>query len=113
MKYTPATVAKAVMAGITAFGGAAATSGPHDPIGWTGCAAAGLVAFCAVFATPNKSDDVAPADQIINGAQALKDAENFVAAERDRAAKALSGVIGDVPVVGPLAQQVIDSVTRR
>jgi putative transposon-encoded protein len=109
MRYTPATVAKAFMAFITAFGGSAATSAPHDTIGWAGCVGAGLVAFAAVFATPNKTDTPAPADQVINGAQALKDAQDFVAAERERAAQAVTGILGSLPVVGPLAAQAINS----
>ena len=110
MKYTPSTVAKALMAFVTAFGGAAATSGPHDPVGWAGCVGAGLVAFAAVFATPNKTDIPAPADQVINGAKALQDAQDFVAAERERAAQAVTGILGSVPVVGPLATQAINSL---
>lgn len=113
MKYSPATIAKAFMAGITAFGGAAATSAPHDPVSWSGCVGAGLVAFAAVFATPNKTDVPAPADLVINGVQALRDAEAHVIAERDRAAKAVTDAFGNVPVVGPLTKQLIDSVTAK
>lgn len=110
MKYTPATVAKALMAFVTAFGGAAATSAPHDPVGWAGCAGAGLVAFAAVFATPNKTDTPAPSEHVAIGLQLQKEAEAAVNAERDKIAQVVSDTIGQVPVVGPLAQQVIDSV---
>ena len=110
MKYSPATIAKALMAFITAFGGAAATSVPHDAIGWAGCAGAGLVAFAAVFATPNKTDQPAPADAAITAIQqTVAQAQNAVS-EVERIKNAASDALGHVPVVGPLASAVIDSV---
>ena len=108
MKYSPATIAKALMAFITAFGGAAATSVPHDAIGWAGCAGAGLVAFAAVFATPNKTDQPAPADAAITAIQqTVAQAQNAVS-EVERIKNAASDALGHVP--GPLASAVIDSV---
>lgn len=113
MKYTPATVAKALMAFITAFGGAAATSAPHDPVGWAGCVGAGLVAFAAVFATPNRTDTPAPADQVINGLQAVQDARAAAEAEIERVRQAATDVLGNAPVIGPLAAQVINTINQR
>lgn len=110
MKYSPATIAKALMAFITAFGGAAATSQPHDAVGWAGCAGVGLTAFAAVFATPNKTDQPAPADAAITAIQqTVAQAQNAVS-EVERIKNAASDVLGHVPVVGPLASAVIDSV---
>lgn len=110
MKYTPATIAKALMAFITAFGGAAATSMPHDAVGWAGCAGAGLVAFAAVFATPNKTDQPAPADAAINAIQQTVAQAQSAVSEVERIKNAASDALGHVPVVGPLASAVIDSV---
>lgn len=111
MKYTPSTVAKALMAFVTAFGGAAATSAPHDPVSWAGCVGAGLVGFAAVFATPNKTDTPAPADMVITGVQALQDARTAADAELERVKQATAAVLAPIPVVGPLAQQAIDKLT--
>lgn len=109
MNYTPATIAKALVAFVTAFGGAAATSAPHDVMGWAGCIGAGVVAFAAVFATPNKTTDVAasPADKVINGVNEV--IANAQSAQQDieRVKEAVSTVIKDVPVLGPLATAIL------
>ena len=98
------------MAFVTAFGGAAATSVPHDALGWTGCVGAGLVAFAAVFATPNKQDQPAPADAAINAIQQTVAQAQSAVSEVERIKNAASDVLNQVPVVGPLASAVIDSV---
>lgn len=111
MKYTPATFAKAIMAFVTAFGGAAATSAPHDPVSWAGCVGAGLVAFAAVFATPNKTGEpVAQADAAIDAIQATVQNAQAAAAEVDRIKAAAEEVLGQVPVLGPLARQALDKL---
>lgn len=108
--YTPSTYAKALMAFVTSFGGAAAAAQPHDAVGWAGCLGAGLVGFAAVFATPNKTDTPAPADMVINGVQALQDARTAADAELERVKAATSAVLAPIPVVGPLATQAINSI---
>lgn len=112
MKYTPATFAKAIMAFITAFGGAAATSTPHDAISWAGCVGAGLVAFAAVFVTPNKPGvpAQAPADAAITAIEETVKQATTAVSEVDRVKQAASDVLGRVPVVGPLAQQIINTI---
>lgn len=112
MRYTPATIAKALVAFVTAFGGAAATSAPHDPTSWAGCIGAGLVAFAAVFATPNKSADAAmtPADQVINGVNQVIANAQSAHADIQKVKDAVSQVVQDVPILGPLAKQAIDSL---
>ncbi len=95
MKYTPATIAKSLMAFITAFGGSAATSVPHDPIGWIGCIGAGLVAGAAVFAVPNKTDvpTVPSPGEIITGLDEIRDhVTNAIEQITNRA----NGAVGDV-----------------
>ena len=112
MRYTPATIAKALVAFVTAFGGAAATSAPHDPVSWAGCIGAGVVAFAAVFATPNKSADAAmnPADQVINGLNGVVAQKQAAEDAVNRVKDAVSSAVKDVPILGPLARQAIDSL---
>lgn len=55
-------------------------------------------------------DTVAPADQVINGVQAVIEAQAHATAELERAKQAVVEVAGVVPVFGPLAQQVIRSL---
>lgn len=54
-------------------------------------------------------DHVSPVDQVINGIQATVDQVNNATDDFERLKDAVSGVLQDVPVVGPLAQQVIDA----
>lgn len=54
-------------------------------------------------------DHVSPVDQVINGIQATVDQVNNATNDFERVKTAVSGVLRDVPVVGPLAQQVIDA----
>ncbi len=53
------------------------------------------------------------ADQALAAIQAVNAQAAGAVTDRDRVADALGGLAGSIPVVGPLAQQVIDSVTRR
>jgi len=110
MKYSVGTIAKALMAFVTAFGGAAATSVPHDTLGWVGCVGVGLVAFAAVFATPNKTEQPAPADAAINAIQQTVAQAQSAVSEVERIKNAAADLAGIVPVIGPLAEAVIDSV---
>ena len=55
-------------------------------------------------------DHLSPVEQAINGIQATVDQVNAASADLDRVKTAVSDVLGTVPVVGPLAQQVIASV---
>lgn len=54
-------------------------------------------------------DHLSPVDQVINGIQATVDQVNNATDDFERLKDAVSGVLQDVPVVGPLAQQVIDA----
>lgn len=51
-----------------------------------------------------------PADQMINGAQAAKDQLNAAQSELERAKQGVSDILGQAPIIGPLAQQVIDII---
>jgi hypothetical protein len=54
-----------------------------------------------------------PVDQAITAIQATVDQVNSASADLDRVKNAVSDVFGSLPVVGPLAQQVIKSVDMR
>ncbi len=113
MTYSVGTIAKALMAFVTAFGGAAATSAPHDPVTWAGCVGAGLVAFAAVFATPNKAHDtVSAADQVINNIPVVVQNATDAISELDRVKQAATDALAQVPVLGPLAQAAINSLPK-
>lgn len=113
MKYTPAAYAKALMAFITAFGGAAATSAPHDAVGWAGCVGAGLVALAAVFATPNKSaDSTSAADVIVNNIPVVVQQAQQAQDDLEKIRQAASDALSQVPVLGPVATQVLNSLPR-
>lgn len=57
-------------------------------------------------------DSVAPADQVINGVQAVIQASAHAQAEVDRVKQAVTDIASTVPVLGPLATQVINSIPR-
>lgn len=57
-------------------------------------------------------DQLSPADAIINALPAVLDAKAQAEADIQRVTEAARDALGQVPVVGPLAEQVIASVTR-
>ena len=58
-------------------------------------------------------DAVSPVDQAISAIQATVDQVNSATSDLDRVKSAVNDVLGSLPVVGPLAQQVIKSVGMR
>jgi hypothetical protein len=122
MKYTLATVAKAITAFIFGVIGAAVTASHGGDIfslgasAWFSAFSTGLVSALAVFTVPNKVeapqsyDPVAPEDQIINGLNQLQQQKAAVDAAIEKAKGGLSSAVQDVPVLGPLAQQAIDAL---
>jgi hypothetical protein len=112
-KYTPATIAKAIMGGVVAAVGAATVSAHGTDLSvldlgeWLGALGTGFVAAAGVFVTPNKDHEPAPApaDQVINGLQAVQDQAATAQAELARATAAVKKVASS-----DLVQQVIDSV---
>lgn len=55
-------------------------------------------------------ESLSPVDQAISAIQATVDQVNSATSDLDRVKNAVSDVFGTLPVVGPLAQQVIRSV---
>lgn len=121
MKYTPATVAKAITSGVTtAIATAAASAGGTDlsvltAPQWIGVLGAGLVAFGAVFATPNKShapepEPATPGDLVTKNLPVV--VENAVAgySELKRVQEATAEAFRRVPGIGPVGGLVADTI---
>lgn len=118
--YTPATIAKAIVALAVATIGAAATSAGGADLsvlslgGWAAALGVGLTAFAGVFVTPNKPNDAgaSAADQIINNIPVVISTANDALADLDRVKAAASEALSQIPVFGPLTKQILDSVNR-
>lgn len=57
-------------------------------------------------------DEVDPADQVINGINAVKERQQAAQQAADRVRDALSEAVSEIPVLGPLAQQAINSLPK-
>ena len=57
-------------------------------------------------------DEVDPADQVINGINAVLAQQQTAQQAADRVKDALSNAVKDIPVLGPLAQQAINSLPK-
>lgn len=70
------------------------------------------VAASAVTKQINKGafDDVPPADQVINGVQSVIAQAQNAQAEVERVREAVTAAVADVPALGPLARQALDSL---
>lgn len=80
---------------------------------WIGSAVAVLTGV-ATFGVPNAPGNPipTPADQVITGMQqTVQDAVNATA-ELDRVKDAVGQILGNVPVLGPLATQVLNSLPK-
>lgn len=120
MTYTPATIAKAIVAFAVATVGAAATSAGGADLSvlslgsWAAALGVGLTAFGSVFVVPNKPSDsgASAADQIINNIPLVISTANDALADLDRVKVAASEALAQIPVFGPLTKQILDSVNR-
>jgi glucan phosphoethanolaminetransferase (alkaline phosphatase superfamily) len=57
-------------------------------------------------------DQVSPADQVVNGINAVLAQAEQAKSEVERVREAVSSAVSEVPVLGPLAQQAIDSLPK-
>ena len=57
-------------------------------------------------------EEVDPADQVINGINAVLSQQQAAQQAADRVKDALNNAVKDVPVLGPLAQQAINSLPQ-
>lgn len=121
MKYTPATIAKALFAAFSAFTAAAVASGHGvdlsglDAGQWMAAVGAALVAGGGVFTIPNKEADGAPAspaDQAITGIQNTVQQAQTAQSDLDRVRDAAAGALANVPVLGPLATDILKNLPR-
>lgn len=55
-------------------------------------------------------DVLSPADQVVNGVQAVLQAQTAATAELDKIKQAVTSAVGVIPGIGPLAQQIINAV---
>lgn len=94
-------VAANVSAAVTAF------------LGLFGVTVSGTAAWAVTKQQRNGAfEHVAPADQVINGIDAVIAQAQHAQAEMDRVKDAVTTAVNDVPVLGPLAQQAIDSLPK-
>lgn len=56
-------------------------------------------------------EQVEPADQVVNGINAVLEAQAQAQAQVERVKDAVSQAVKDVPVLGPLAQEALDRLT--
>ncbi|AOZ61252.1 holin [Mycobacterium phage DarthPhader] len=116
MSYSPAVIAKSLMAFATATIGAAALAAHGADLSvlslgdWLGAIGAGLVSGGAVFGTPNKSatPELAPAEVVANGVSAVIAARDAAQAEYDKVQQVVTNVASQIPALGPLATQLIN-----
>ncbi|AUV61969.1 holin [Mycobacterium phage SWU2] len=114
-KYTPASVAKAVMGGFVAAAGTLAAFkvgadvSTLDPGQWMLVAGAFLTGAGGVFATPN-ADTETPGDKVVKGVEKVIEAQKQAQAELDRVKGVVTGAVGTIPGLGPLASDLINSV---
>ena len=55
-------------------------------------------------------DTKSPADLVISSVKAVVDARDKAVFEVDKVRKAVSDTVGDIPILGPLAQQAMDDI---
>lgn len=55
---------------------------------------------------------VDPADAVVNGINAVLEAQQKAQAEVDRIKEAVTQAVSDTPVIGPLAQQVLEQLKK-
>lgn len=82
-------------------------------LGLFGVTVAGTAAYNTKKQIDNGAfDQVDPADQVVNGINAVLEQQRAAQEAADRMKDALSNAVKDVPVLGPLAQQAINSLPR-
>lgn len=56
--------------------------------------------------------EFSPADAVVGGIQAVLEAKQNAERDLNRVQDAISGAIDDIPVLGPLASQILDRLTK-
>lgn len=96
-----ASVVNAGLAGILSLLGAGAAG--------TAVVAVNKQRHDGTFDTP---PEASPADMVVGGIQAVLEAKKNAERELNRVQDAISGAIEDIPVLGPLATQVLDQLKK-
>lgn len=60
--------------------------------------------------TFDPTPELSPADQVVNGLQAVLEAQQKAQSEVERVKEAVSDAVGSVPVLGPLAKEALDQI---
>lgn len=82
-------------------------------LGLFGVSVAGTAAYNINKQTKNGSfDNLDPADQVINGINAVVNQQQAAQQAADRVKEAFNNAVKDIPVLGPLAQQAINSLPK-
>lgn len=85
-------------------------------LGLLGAGAAGTAAVVTGKQIHNgtfdEKPDPSPADLVVNGVQAVLDAKAQAERELQRVQVAISEAVAEVPVLGPLASQVLDQLKK-
>lgn len=58
------------------------------------------------------SPDVSPADVVVSGVQAVIEAKENAERELVKVQEAIAGTVSEIPILGPLASQVIDQLKK-
>ncbi|MCH9731628.1 MAG: hypothetical protein K0U84_18460 [Actinomycetia bacterium] len=117
MKYTAAAIAKSLVAfGVGTIGAATAAAGGPDLSGldfgqWLAAVAAGLTGAGAVFATPNKPTESA-ADIVVSSIPVVVEQAKQAQDDLERVRQVTTDVLRDVPVFGPAAREIVNSLPR-
>lgn len=84
-----------------------------------GLLGAGAAGTAAVVTNKQRHDgtfepapELAPADLVVNGVNAVLEAKRNAERELEKVQVAISEAVGDIPVFGPLASQVLDQLKR-
>lgn len=62
--------------------------------------------------TFNPTPEVSPSDSVVNGLNAILEQKANAQREAERAVEAISGAVKDVPVLGSLADQILDQLKK-
>ncbi len=62
--------------------------------------------------TFDAAPEVSPADAVVNGVNAVLEAKQNAERELARVQEAITGAVSDLPVLGPLAAQVLDQLKK-
>jgi hypothetical protein len=117
MKYSAAQVAKSLVAfGVATIGAATAAAGGADlsvldPGQWMIAIGAGLTAGGGVFVTPNQSSNSAT-DMVVAGIPVVVAQAAEAQANLDKVRQSAADALGELPVFGDAAKQIINSLPR-